>query len=202
MKIIHIEKVISTGRFPRSRGWKRIRKDLHEAIQAVVWPPGNDQFTIYPQSGKKRGEGNGVKPIKSGLMIQLGDEGWELEQRLNIIDEPNPGPLDAVLETKFGPFAVEWETGNVSSSHRALNKMSLGLLKKKLAGGTLIVPSRNFYRYLTDRIGNFPELEPYLDLWRSVPYEEGLLEIVVVEYDATSEDVPRIPKTTDGRALL
>ena len=79
--------------------------------------------------------------------------------------------------------------------------MSLGLLKGKLACGTLIVPSRKLYKFLTDRIGNFDELEPYLDLWRSVPCQEGVLEIVEVEHDAESFDVPRIPKGTDGRAL-
>ncbi len=55
--------------------------------------------------------------------------------------------------------------------------------------------------YLTDRIGNFAELEPYLDLWSAVPCENGVLEIVVVEHDAESFDVPRIEKGTDGRAL-
>lgn len=112
-----------------------------------------------------------------------------------------PGNLDAVLYTSFGPVAVEWETGNISSSHRALNKMALGLLKGILVSGTLVVPSRDMYRYLTDRVGNFPELEPYLDLWRSIPCREGVFEIVVIEHDAVSTDVPRIPKGISGRAL-
>ena len=52
-----------------------------------------------------------------------------------------------------------------------------------------------------DRIGNLAELEPYLDLWRSIPCEQGVLEIVAIEHDATSTEVPRIPKGTSGRAL-
>jgi len=111
------------------------------------------------------------------------------------------GKLDAVLDTPYGKAGVEWETGNISSSHRALNKMALGLKKKVLIAGILVVPSRELYQYLTDRVGNFAELEPYLELWQSIPCESGVLEIVVIEHDAVSTNVPRIPKGTDGRAL-
>lgn len=201
MKILRVETLIARGQFADSAEWRKVREDLHLGIRGVVWPTGSDKFTIYPQSGKKRGEGNGVKPIKEGLMLHLEDLGWGLEVPLDISSLKRPGKLDAVLYTLRGPVAVEWETGNISSSHRALNKMALGLLKGKLACGTLIVPSRKFYKFLTDRIGNFDELEPYLDLWRSLPCEEGVLEIVEVEHDAESFDVPRIPKGTDGRAL-
>jgi hypothetical protein len=37
--------------------------------------------------------------------------------------------------------------------------------------------------------------------WRSIPCTEGILEIVAIEHDATSIEVPRIPKGTSGRAL-
>jgi hypothetical protein len=53
---------------------------------------------------------------------------------------------------------------------------------------------------LTDRIGNWEELAPYADLWKSIPCKNGVLEIVVVQHDAASTKVPRIPKATDGRA--
>ena len=62
------------------------------------------------------------------------------------------------------------------------------------------MPSRKLYPYLTDRISNWEELAPYLDLWKAVPCKHGLLEIVVIEHDATSTSVPKIPKGTDGRA--
>ena len=201
MKILRVETLIACGAFAESSDWRKAREDLHRAIRGVVWPTGSDKFTIYPESGKKRGQGNGVKPIKKGLMLQLEELGWGLEVPLDISSVKRPGNLDAVLDTFHGPVAVEWETGNISSSHRALNKMALGLLKGKLACGTLIVPSRKFYKFLTDRVGNFDELEPYLGLWRSIPCEEGVLEIVEVEHDRESLDVPRTPKGTDGRAL-
>jgi hypothetical protein len=134
-------------------------------------------------------------------MKQLYARKWKLEEPLHIAVAKRPGKLDAVLYTEYGPVAVEWETGNISSSHRALNKMTLGLLKGVLAAGVLIVPSREFYKFLTDRVGNFTELVPYLDLWRSIPCKQGILEIVVIEQDGTSTEVPRIPKGTSGRAL-
>ena len=201
MKIVHVENLIASGEFSRSQEYADINSVLLAAVRAVDWPPGSGKFIIYPESGKKRGEGNGVTPIKHGLMRHLGEKSWELECRLDVAVSHRPGKLDAVLRTSKGPFAVEWETGNISSSHRALNKMALGLLKRVLIGGVLIVPTRELYAYLTDRVGNYNELVPYLDLWRAIPCSEGVLEIIVVEHDGTSTDVPRIPKGTDGRAL-
>jgi hypothetical protein len=79
--------------------------------------------------------------------------------------------------------------------------MAVGILKKMLIGGLLVLPTRAMYKYLTDRVGNFPELEPYFPLWRALHVDEGLLMVVAIEHDAVSRDVPRIAKGTDGRAL-
>jgi hypothetical protein len=201
LKIIHIEMLQECGRFSRSGAWKQIKRELVRGVGAVQWPPRSGRFTIYPELGRERGKGNGVKPIKEGMMQALKKEGWALEVGLDLATRRSPGKLDAVKQTRHGPFAVEWETGNISSSHRALNKMAIGLLHGKLSGGMLVVPSRNLYRYLTDRIGNFSELEPYLDLWRSIPCSEGVLGLLVVEHDGTSTKVRKITKGTDGRAL-
>ena len=201
MKIVQVETLISKGSYAASPDWTETRKSLHRSICNVAWPSGSGNFTIYPESGKRRGEGNGVTPIKHDLMRELKSQGWKLEEPLDIATVKKPGKLDAVLYTSFGPLALEWETGNISSSHRALNKMALGLLKGVLVGGVLVVPSRELYRYLTDRIGNMSELMPYLELWRSIPYRNGVLEIVAIEHDATSMNVSRIPKGTSGRAL-
>jgi hypothetical protein len=201
LKIIQVETLIAVGPYARSQKWQSLRRQLHAAIKAVDWPPGSRKFTIYPESGKKRGAGNGVEPIKKGLMKHLESKEWKLEEPLNIATLHRPGKLDAVLYIPSGAVAVEWETGNISSSHRALNKMALGLQKGILAAGVLIVPSRTMYQYLTGRVGNFSELVPYLNFWRTMPCEAGILEIVVIEHDATSTEVPRIPKGTSGRAL-
>lgn len=203
MKIEHIETLIQSGEFSKSEEWNNIRNQIIEAVGKVDWPPGTGQFIIYPQSGKKRGEGNGVKPIKNNAITHLKEKGWSEEHKWPIGDaaSPNrrPGKMDAAILSSQGLVAFEWETGNISSSHRALNKLSLGLLTEEIKAGVLVVPSRKLYKYLTDRIGNINELVPYFPLWRSIPCE-GVLEIFVIEQDAESYEVPRIPKGTDGRA--
>ncbi|MGH8546028.1 MAG: hypothetical protein ACREX3_20875 [Gammaproteobacteria bacterium] len=199
--MVQVETLISCGPFSASKEWEKTRRALHKAIRAVDWPPGSGKFTIFPESGKRRRAGNGVTPIKRDLMEELKRQAWKLEEQLDIAARIRAGSFDAVLYTKQGPFAFEWETGNISSSHRALNKMALGLLRRLIVGGTLVVPSRNLYQYLTDRVGNFAELAPYLDLWKAVPCKNGVLEIAVIEQDAVSRKVPKIPKGTSGRAL-
>jgi hypothetical protein len=202
VRIVREETLVSCGDFARSSDWKDARSKLHRAIKNVEWPKGSGKFTIYPESGKKRGKGNGVKPIKDGLMLDLRRKGYTLEGLAVLSSNRRFGCFDAVLKTKYGPAVVEWETGNISSSHRSLNKMALFLLEGKIAAGTLIVPSRELYKYLTDRVGNMQELEPYLPMWKALPCTQGILDIVVVEHDATSKKVPRIKKGTDGRALV
>ncbi len=115
-----------------------------------------------------------------------------------------PGAFDAWLSLEdegLPPFVAEWETGNISSSHRAMNKMALGLVEGRLSGGVLVLPTRRLYTYLTDRIGNVKELEPYFPLWSSLNVRQGFLGVIVIEHDRESWDVPRIPKTTAGRAI-
>lgn len=202
MKIIQVERLVDAGGFSSSQVWKRIEKTITQAIGSIQWPPGSGSFTLHDQSGRGRGEGNGVKPIKDACMIWLGDHGWRLEARPSIAVSKQPGKMDAVFPVADQFFCVEWETGNISSSHRALNKMALGMIKRVLIGGALIVPTRTMYKYLTDRVGNFRELEPYFPLWRALSIEEGLLMVIAVQHDAVSKKVSRIPKGTDGRALL
>jgi hypothetical protein len=201
MKIIKIERLIDVGVFSGTEAWKTIEQNITQAIKAIQWPPGSGSFTLYDQPGKARGEGNGVKPIKDACMAHLKSLGWNLESLVDIATLKHPGPLDATYPAGDRLFCVEWETGNISSSHRAVNKMALGILKKILIGGILILPTREMYKYLTDRVGNFPELEPYFPLWQALKVDEGFLGIIAIEHDAVSHSVPRIPKGTDGRAL-
>ena len=119
-----------------------------------------------------------------------------------IASRQRPGAVDAVKVLPDGrSFAVEWETGNISSSHRALNKMAVGLLDGILAGGILVLPSRDMYQYLTDRVGNYAEIKPYFPVWRNLKIKEGVLAVIEIEHDSLSLDVPPIRKGTDGRAL-
>jgi hypothetical protein len=98
------------------------------------------------------------------------------------------------------PIGFEWETGNISSSHRAVNKIVHAILDGGLLGGFLVVPSQAMRAYLTDRIGNVTELRGYFPIWKRLNFEKGTLRIVAVEFDELSMDVPIIPKGKDGMA--
>ncbi|MDP2643714.1 MAG: hypothetical protein Q8P24_02125 [Desulfobacterales bacterium] len=201
MKIIQSERIIDAGAFSQSADWHKIEEHIFQAIRSIEWPPGSGSFTLLKESGKKRGQGSGVTPIKKACMQKLQSCGWQLETPVDIATVRRPGPMDATYQVKDRLFCVEWETGNISSSHRSVNKMALGIIKKILIGGALILPTREMYQYLTDRIGNFRELSPYFPLWKSLHAEEGLLIVIAIEHDAVSDKTPRIPKGTDGRAL-
>lgn len=236
MKFVMTKTLIDAGGFSSTDTWKKIDQDVRDGIDAVRWPVGGEDFAIFPESGKKRGEGNGVVPIKTSFQFMLLSRGWRLEERLEnklnpkpkltskqgkkaqvaleevvlgsdsvtaeLAEDVKPGAFDAWIQvTDRKPFVVEWETGNVSSSHRSLNKMAMGVWTGFLEGGILVVPNRKLARWLTDRIGNYEELRAYFPFWSSVPAAEGYLGIYVVEHDRETTDVPRIPKGKDGRAL-
>ena len=197
MKIVQEISLISIGSFEESSDWSIIRAEIRESISLIVHPPGTTNFTINPIK-----HGNGVKSIKEACMLALRDRfSWNLETSINYATR-SPGRVDATKVFDNHLFALEWETGNISSSHRAVNKMVLGLLRGVLLGAVLVLPSRKLYPYLTDRIGNYEELEPYFDVWRAVLIEEGFLAVFVIEHDQIDSNVPRITKGTDGRALI
>lgn len=147
--------------------------------------------------------GNGVTPIKRPCLIQLNYYGW-ITERLPDIGSTvmETGDLDALKRVGDQFIAFEWETGNISSSHRAVNKLLLAMQETNTLGSFLVVPSNKFKKFLTDRIGNIGELKPYFPLWKNIPSISGALRIIEVEHDEESTDVPRIPKGTDGRALF
>lgn len=117
----------------------------------------------------------------------------------------NVGDFDFYSELPCGlRCVIEWETGNISSSHRSMNKLCLTMMAGVIEIGVLILPSRSLYTHLTDRIGNWMELSPYLPLWQCVGngIARGLLAITVVEHDELTDD-PRIPyivQGSDGRS--
>ncbi len=197
-----VEVLIDEGGFSRSTEWVKIRNEIVESIESLEHPAGAGRFLLRDELGKKRGEGSGVKPIRDMFCQKLQQRGWDLETPVGIVVRVRPGPLDATKKVGDRLFAIEWETGNISSSHRAVNKLAIGILNNVLIGGVLVLPTHKMYQYLTDRIGNFEELEPYFPLWRSLKCEEGFLAIFAVEHDAVDKNTPRIMKGTNGRALL
>lgn len=171
--------------------WVDALTEVETAIDSVRWPQGAADFTIYPESGKKRDEGNGVKPIHQAFLAGLALSGWSVAR--------NQLKLDAVKTCANGYIGLEWETGNISSTHRALNRLKLAQVTEDCIGGILILPTKSMAKYLTDRIGNFEEIEQYLTLYNK---PDMTLAVYAVEHDNESFDVPRIKKGTDGRSLL
>lgn len=205
VKLVRVHHLINVGPFTDTDAWKVVEAEIREAIASVVWPPGNDRFVINP-SGPKHD--NGVVPIRKGFIAALELLGWEAERPFPVTEVEKapgrrPGPIDGTRYLSgFGlkPFVAEWETGNISSSHRAMNKMALALKRGVISGGLWIVPSGRLAPYLTDRIGNYPEFEPYFDLYTDLEVEFGYLGAAVVEHDDTDPNVVKLGKGRDGNA--
>ena len=198
MNIVHEEILIDKGDISITEEWIDVHAEIYQAIASVVWPPNTADFTINPTR-----HGNGVKPIKEGCMVTLEEYfGWQPEAIIPVLDDNKPGKVDALKQISLGNIVFEWETGNISSSHRALNKIALGMLNGTIVAGILVLPTRKLYPYLTDRIGNYEELQPYFPVWRELPVDYGLMLVIAIEHDAVDETVPLIAKGTDGRALI
>jgi len=199
--------VIAKGAFPSSAIWHQACKDVEEAVAEVDWPPGTGSFLLNPAPGRRRDGSkdtypNGVAPMKVPAIRHLESRGWRTEALPPLPSTVlRTGDLDALYDASGTYVAFEWETGNISSSHRAMNKLVLGLIQGAVRGGFLVVLANSMRSYLTDRIGNIGELRPYLPLWSAATVPDAALRIYVAEHDALSDQVPHIPKGTDGRAL-
>jgi hypothetical protein len=202
MKLVRKEILVELGGISESSEWKTAESEIESAIRDVKWPMGSGLFTLFSGRGSEMRHKNGVVPIKKMFLDRLSRMGWGQEVPFDKTADISPGDFDVSRVIGGRAFCVEWETGNISSSHRSMNKMVLALMYGLMTGGVLVLPSRELYRHLTDRIGNFEELRPYLPLWRRVEgIESGLLAIFVVEHDGLSPTVLLIPKGTDGWAL-
>ncbi|WP_234122524.1 PDDEXK family nuclease [Clostridium hydrogenum] len=199
MKITNVVTLISNGAFSNSVEYKSIENDVLNAIKCIENPIGSKSFIL--NSGK---QANGVKPIKEMFINYLNEHNWQDERKIKDRDMKKRR-IDSTykLNDTNQYFGVEWETGNISSSHRAINRLLLGIVEGKLLGGILVLPSRKMYYYLTDRIGNFQELEPYFKLWSlfSNQINNGVLKIIEIEHDSVSDRIAPFKKGTDGRAL-
>ena len=143
---------------------------------------------------------NGVKPIKKDVMSNLNSLGWKHEHPIPL-ENMRSKPLDAYKKFKNFRVGFEWETGNISSTFRSLMKLFKGLIENQLDYGILALPSHEFYKYLTDRVGNIKEIEPYFSVYRRIKIsDKKTLKIIVVEYDSLDKNASPIPKGTDGRA--
>jgi hypothetical protein len=213
VKIVESLDLVSAGAFPRTSTWRRATGDVEKAIELADWPFGKKRFHLNPdpvrdKKGKLNRHPNGVFPIKGPMVGYLASSDWKVEALPELPvgedgkDVLTTGDLDALLLDRGRYVGFEWETGNVSSSHRAINKLLDGITRGTLQGGILVLPMRETQRYLTDRVGNFEEIAPYFELWRRYPVENGAIRLYGIAHDVLDSTVPHIPKGKDGRALV
>ncbi len=179
MRVDRTRTLIQEGSVLSRGAFSDVHGDVVDAVDSVRWPPGADQFVVLP-----RKNANGVNPITEQFESALDEtEGWEstgrkhfktvleqrdlLDQAVDALSDYCGDPVDFVSSPWFdavGPVthggtselaAVEWETGNISSSHRSLNRLALGLAAGVLTVGIVVLPTRALYEYLTDRVGNY-----------------------------------------------
>lgn len=140
---------------------------------------------------------NGVVPLKEPCYRMLEETyGWYREKPLDILSEKG-GPIDVYKSFSDGDgffnVGIEFETGNISSAHRSMNKLHLGIHNKELHLAVLMMPMHRLSYYLTDRVSNYEELRPYFSLVSGVPF-------IIIGFDVEnySLDVPGLAKGRDG----
>ena len=144
-----------------------------------------------------RKNGNGVVPVKEGCYQSLEERfNWYREKPLMSFSEKG-GPIDVYKEFfsggEFLLVGLEFETGNISSAHRSMNKLTMGLKREELNLALLIMPVFELSYYLTDRVANYEELAPYFPLVDE--YRFIFFGFNAENYDAS---FPVLPKGKDG----
>ncbi|MHB8258614.1 MAG: PDDEXK family nuclease [Acidiferrobacterales bacterium] len=228
MKWLRTLVIFDRGDIVTSSDWRTIHDSYIRSIQSIDFPEGAGTLTLRRKIKRPDGQWNrnGVGYLRRRFLDHVvKQEGWRAEVGFDLGKNqvppelrlyPSLEPYREPISSEFGNFdlvttapggvhvAIEWETGNISSSHRSMNKLAIALGAGKVQAGVLIVPSRNLYEHLTDRIGNIGELSGYLSMWRDLEarVERGLLAISVVEHDFLTDDrkFPYLPSGNDGRA--
>jgi hypothetical protein len=202
MKVIQVKDLVTVGDFQNDPQYRKIESDIFAAIQSIKNPSGCDGF--YLRNEKKS---NGVKPIKNAFVNTLDELGWKNEWICDPIIKSRR--FDSSIKLNNGKyFCTEWETGNISSSHRALNRIALAIKENVIEGGFLVLPSRRMYELLTDRVGNYSEIENYFSVWEDLKYaytiraQRAVIKVIEIEHDGIRDDIKPLPKGTDGRALV
>lgn len=230
MKWLRTLVLFDRGDLVSSSDWESIHQSFVRSIGSIDSPKGSGRLVLRRKKQdpiSKQWNRNGVGFLRSRFLEHMVEnEGWHAEGEVDLqnLEEkpelrlyPSMEAYSEPITSAFGDFdfvtttasgirvAIEWETGNISSSHRSLNKLSIVLAAKKIQAGVLILPSRNLYEHLTDRIGNIGELSPYLGMWKSMgaSVERGMLAIAVVEHDELTDDpeFPYLKAGKDGRAV-
>lgn len=228
MKWLRTLVLFDKGDVISSEDWKTVHTSYVRAINSIDHPAGAGTLTLREKVKLPNGQWqrNGVGYLRTRFLNSMRDtERWHAEGDVDLARDRKQPPIllypsleqyREPITSDFGGFdfmttaangtriAIEWETGNISSSHRSMNKLAIALSNGVVDVGILIVPSRKLYEHLTDRIGNIGELSGYLSMWEGLKsvVTRGLLGITVVEHDALSKDpsLPYLKVGGDGRA--
>lgn len=220
--------LFDNGGVVSSEDWEVIHKGYIRSIQSIDHPQGSGTLTLRRAVlVRNKGPRNGVKYLRQRFLDHIVTvEKWQREGKVDpegkmaaappVTLYPSMDKTQEPVTSEFGGFdfvttaangtrvAIEWETGNISSSHRSMNKLAIALESGVVEAGVLIVPSRSLYGHLTDRIGNISELSGYLRMWQSLgkSVKRGLLAVTVVEHDTLTDDqkIPYLHVGNDGRA--
>lgn len=140
---------------------------------------------------------NGVVPLKETCYRMLEEVyGWYRERPLDVLSEKG-GPIDVYKvfqdERNEVRVGIEFETGNISSAHRSMNKLHLGVSSSELDLAVLLMPMHRLSYYLTDRVSNYEELKPYFLLIKDIPF-------IMIGFDVESYSSTAVflPKGRDG----
>lgn len=226
MKWLRTMVLFDKGNIAATADWCRIHESFVRSIEAVDFPEKSLALTLRrkQQRPDKQWDRNGVVYLKRrfyGHMVN--DEKWQSEagfrlKKQDAATEVTLFPSGAAhlepVTSSYGAFdfvttgpsglhvAIEWETGNISSSHRSMNKLAIAVKTGQVDVGVTVVPSKDLYDHLTDRIGNISELSGYLSMWKGMGESvvRGMLAVAVVEHDALCDDGDYLPVGNDGRA--
>ena len=170
-------------------------EEVYDSIRSIV-SEGKDVF-ILNNAAKNC---NGVVPIKENCYIRLEDNYlWFREKPLTYLhsEQKKGGPIDVYKEFTQDAerlrVGLEFETGNISSAHRSINKLKVGLMRDELDLAIVIMPVKHLSFYLTDRVSNYEELAPYFILLEDTPF-------IVMGFDAEeySKEAAVLAKGKDG----
>ncbi|MEG9294956.1 restriction endonuclease [Mangrovibacillus sp. Mu-81] len=183
---------------------KKAYEEVKKSICSPIWPIESEIFSI----NNTEKNCNGVVPIKELCYSMLEDTyNWFREKPLDVLklEKKKGGPIDVYKEFVFEQskdsnlytvirrVGMEFETGNISSAHRSMNKLLLGLGREEINLAIILMPIKELAYYLTDRVTNFEELEPYFEIAEGQPFI-----FIGFNADAYNPNVPLIPKGKDG----
>lgn len=96
MKFVRTMVVFDRGGLIDSEQWATMHESCVKALEAIVHPPGKDQFVIRRKMRKLNAAGkptdqwvrNGVVPIKNQFLANLKSAGWHAERPTGLAREP------------------------------------------------------------------------------------------------------------------